>query len=383
MTPLTMPARSPRRALHPVAWWLWALALAAAASHTLNPILLLSIIAVAGLVVASRRTDAPWSAAFRAFLVMGALALGVRLLFEALFGPPLPGFVLFTVPSITLPDFMAGVRLGGPVTVTSLVAAIYSGLQLVAIFACVGAANALANPTRLLKSVPGALYEVGVAVVVAVTLIPTAVTHARRVGEARRLRGRNDKGIRAVGSISLAVLEGSLERSLDLAAAMDSRGYGRMRAIPVRQRRVTSALLLVGLMALLIGAYGLLDADTPAPLALTTLLAGIAVALIGIRRANARSIRTVHRPDPWRTAEWLTIACGLVPALAFTVVASIDPSSLFPAVTPLVWPTASVGLVLAVVVAALPAWLTPQPPLIEQPVRHHGQPTPVTERVAA
>ncbi len=330
MTALVMPARSPRRALHPVAWWLWALALAAAASHTLNPILLLGIIAVAGLVVAARRTDAPWSAAFRAFLVMGAVALGIRLVFEALFGPPLPGFVVFTVPSVTLPDMMAGVRLGGPVTVTSLVAAAYSGLQLVAIFACVGAANALANPTRLLKSVPGALYEVGVAVVVAVTLIPTAVTHARRIGEARRLRGRNDKGVRAVASISLAVLEGSLERSLDLAAAMDSRGYGRMRAIPLRQRRITSALLLVGLMALLVGAYGLLDADTSASAALITMLAGIAVAVWGIRRANARSIRTVHRPDPWRVSEWITVTCGLVPAVVFTVVASVDPALLFP-----------------------------------------------------
>src|SRR4249920_3044073 len=101
MTVPVMPARSPRRSLHPVAWWIWALALAAAASHTLNPILLLGIIAVAGLVVAARRTDAPWSAAFRAFLVMGAVALGIRLVFEALFGPPLPGFVVFTVPSVT------------------------------------------------------------------------------------------------------------------------------------------------------------------------------------------------------------------------------------------------------------------------------------------
>ena len=95
--------------------------------------------------------------------------------FEALFGAPIPGTTVLTLPEVTLPSWMAGARLGGDVTLEALVAALYSGLQLVAIFACVGAANALANPTRLLKSVPGALYEVGVAVVVALTLVPSAL----------------------------------------------------------------------------------------------------------------------------------------------------------------------------------------------------------------
>jgi len=36
------------RALHPGAWWLWALGLAAAASRTTNPLLLALVVAVAG-----------------------------------------------------------------------------------------------------------------------------------------------------------------------------------------------------------------------------------------------------------------------------------------------------------------------------------------------
>ena len=36
------------RALHPGAWWLWALGLATAASRTTNPLLLALIIAVVG-----------------------------------------------------------------------------------------------------------------------------------------------------------------------------------------------------------------------------------------------------------------------------------------------------------------------------------------------
>lgn len=352
-----------RRAVHPVAWWLWALALAAAASRTLNPLLLLGIIAVAGLVVAARRTDAPWAGAFRAFLLMGAFVLVVRVVFEVLFGPPIPGTIILTLPSVTLPTAMAGVRLGGAVTAEALVTAIYSGLQLVAIFACVGAANALANPTRLLKSVPGALYEVGVAVVVALTLVPTAVTHAQQVREARRLRGRTDKGIRAIASVSVTVMEGALERSLELAAAMDSRGYGRTRHIAQRQRRITSACLLAGLVALLVGSYGLLDAETPGWAALMTMTIGGGIALLGLRRANRRAVRTVYRADPWRSAEWLTVVCGVIPAVALGVVAATNPGALLPVTSPLVWPELPVVPLVAILIAAGPAWATPRPPL--------------------
>lgn len=47
-----------RRELHPGAWWLWALGLAAGASFTLNPVLLVLLVVIAGLVVAACRGDA-------------------------------------------------------------------------------------------------------------------------------------------------------------------------------------------------------------------------------------------------------------------------------------------------------------------------------------
>ncbi|HVQ19280.1 MAG TPA: energy-coupling factor transporter transmembrane component T [Actinomycetes bacterium] len=352
----------PRRALHPVAWWLWALLLASAASRTLNPLLLLTIVGVAGVVVAARRTDAPWAASFRAFLLMGVVVLVLRIAFEVFFGPPIPGTVVMTLPSVTLPDAMAGVRLGGPVTVEGLVAAAYSGLQLVAIFACVGAANALANPSRLLKSVPGALYEIGLAVVVALTLIPSAVAHLQLVREARRLRGRSDRGMRATASMSVTVLTGALERSLDLAAAMDARGYGRMRHIPLRQRRITSAFVLTGLVAILVGGYGLLDVQTPGWVTLGTVTLGLALAVVGFRRANRRAIRSVYRPDPWRLAEWTTVASGLVALTGLVVTGQLQPSALLPVTSPLSWPALPLLAMLAILVAGLPAVLTPLPP---------------------
>ena len=114
------------------------------------------------------------------------------------------------------------------VTLEGLLGAVYDGLQLATMLACVGAANALANPKRLLRAVPGALYEVGVAVVVALTFAPQLVEGVSRVRAARRLRGR----ARHAGCAGCAASRCRCSRArssarVELAAAMDSRGYGR------------------------------------------------------------------------------------------------------------------------------------------------------------
>ena len=62
------------------------LALAVAASRTTNPLLLGLIIAVAGVVVANRRSDAPWALAFRLYAYVGALIVATRVLFRILVG---------------------------------------------------------------------------------------------------------------------------------------------------------------------------------------------------------------------------------------------------------------------------------------------------------
>jgi energy-coupling factor transport system permease protein len=350
------------RHLHPLAWWLWALALAAAASRALNPVVLAAIIAVAGLVVVARRSDTPWARSFGAFLVLGAFVLGVRLLFEVLFAAPVPGTTVLSLPEVVLPSWMAGARLGGEVTLEALVAAFYSGLQLVAILACVGAANSLANPTRLLKSVPGALYEVGVAVVVALTLVPSALEHLRQVRDARRLRGRSTHGLRANGHMAAAVLTGALERSLSLAAAMDSRGFGRLRPLSPRERRVTAVLVFVGFLTALVGGYALLDASTSPEAAAALLAVGVAVLLVGLMRSNRRAVRTVYRPDPWRWPESATVASGAAALVTCTVVAWTSPELMLPGTSPLMWPDLPLLPLLGVLVAGAPAWIAPPVP---------------------
>ena len=300
------------RNLHPGAWWLWALGLAAAATRTFNPLLLALILVVAGYVVTSRRSSAPWARSFVVFLKLGLVVLAIRLVFQVVLGVPQGDTLLFTLPEAGLPDWAAGISLGGPVTLESVVAAFADGLRLATILACVGAANALANPKRLLASLPAALYEVGVAVVVGLSFAPSLVTSVQRIRAARRLRGRPDRGLRSILSVAMPVVEDALDRSLSLAAAMDSRGYGRRADVPARVRQATAALSLTGLLGVSVGIYGLLDAASPAALGLPVLALGLVAAGVGLRLAGRRTARTRYRPDRWAVPEVATAARGAV-----------------------------------------------------------------------
>jgi len=347
---------------HPGAWWVWALGLATAASRTTNPILLALIVAVAGWVVQRRRPDAPWSRSFAVFLRLGLVVIGIRVLFTAVLGTGVGQHVILTLPEVPLPDWMAGVSLGGPVTAEELLLAVYEGMVLATMLACIGAANSLASPARLLASVPAALYEVGVAVVVAMTFAPQLVGDVARVRTARRLRGRPDRGVGAFLGSVMPVLEGALERAVDLAAAMDARGYGRTGPVSRGVRRSGSALLLLGLVGVCLGVYALLDGGTPGAVGLPLLVVGLAAGLVGMRLAGRRGIRTRYRPDPWALPEWLVSACGVVPAVTLIAVSVLDPLTLVAATAPPAWPSLPVVPAAAILLAALAGIVAPRPP---------------------
>ncbi|MBE1596782.1 energy-coupling factor transport system permease protein [Streptomyces stelliscabiei] len=358
--------------VHPLAWWLWALGLATAASRTTNPLLLCLLIAVSGYVVATHRTDAPWARSYAAFVRLGLAVLVVRLGFAVALGSPVPGtHTLVTLPEVPLPAWSQGIRLGGRVTAEGVLFALCDGLRLAALLICVGAANALANPARLLKSLPGALYEAGVAVVVAMTFAPHLVADVQRLRAARRLRGRPDRGVRGLLQVGLPVLEGALERSVALAAAMDSRGYGRTARVPARVRRTTAALTLGGLLGVCAGTYGVLTAEG-GTYGLPVLLTGLVAALTGLRLGGRRSPRTRYRPDVWGVRAWLVAGSGTAVAVLLIVLAAYDSAALHPGVVPLASPDLPLRPAAAILLGLVPAFAVPAPP---RPARPGPPPT--------
>ncbi|MFF6774647.1 energy-coupling factor transporter transmembrane component T [Streptomyces sp. NPDC012637] len=357
------PVATRSNALHPGAWWLWALGLAVAASRTTNPLLLGLVVGVAGYVVAARRTDAPWARSYGAFVKLGLFVVGLRVLFSLLLGSPIPGtHLLFTLPEVPLPDWAQGIRVGGRVTAEQLVFALYDGLKLATLLICVGAANALANPSRLLKSLPGALYEAGVAVVVAMTFAPNLVADVVRLRTARRLRGRPTGGVRALLQIGLPVLEGALERSVAVAASMDARGYGRTAQVPPAVRRTTNVLTLGGLLGVCAGSYGLLAAQG-AGYGLPLFVAGLAAAVAGLRLGGRRTVRTRYRPDRWGVRAWLVAGSGVAVAVLVILTGAAAPEALHPGVVPLEAPALPLWPAASVLVGLLPAFVAPVVPV--------------------
>ncbi|MEO6789604.1 MAG: energy-coupling factor transporter transmembrane component T [Ornithinibacter sp.] len=350
------------RAVHPGAWWGWAIAMAVAVSMTTNPFLLGLALAVTALVVASRRGSSPWARAFRLYLYLGLAIIIMRLVLHVVVGLKFGTIVVLPLPQATLPSWAAGIQIGGTVYLEGLLGAVVQGLRLAVMIACIGAANALANPKRLLRALPAALHEIGSAVVVSVSVAPQLAESVQRVRRARLLRGDTSRGIRAVPAIALPVLEDTLDRSLLLAAAMDSRGYGRVTAAPRVQRLVTATVTFAGLLACAVGIYWVLDASTPALLGTPLLAAGLALSAAGLWLGGRHVPRSTYRPDPWRGAEWLTVACGVCAAAALVITARTSPDALTIPLAPLAVPALPLVAVAGLLLAALPAYLTPEPP---------------------
>ena len=91
------------RDLHPAAWWTWALGLAAAASRTTNPWLLVLLVLVVCVTVLARRTDAPWAMSFRLYLVLGLVVIVLRVVFRVIFGGGYGTNVLVDLPEVSGP----------------------------------------------------------------------------------------------------------------------------------------------------------------------------------------------------------------------------------------------------------------------------------------
>jgi energy-coupling factor transport system permease protein len=389
------PARRVPRPLHPLAWWAWALGLATAVSRTANPLLLLLVLGVLGVTVARCRGDAPWARAFKYYLALAGIVLVVRVVFRAVFGGDVETVgmhVLFRLPSVPLPHWAAGVQLGGPVTLEGTLSAAYDGLRLGCLLACLGAANTLANPKRALRLLPGALYELGAAVVVSFSVAPQLIESVQRVRRARRLRGDTHAGRHALRRVVVPVLEDALERSLHLAAAMDARGYGRTGDVPRAARRLNGALVVAGMSGLCLWAVALLDGSVGGPVPAALLAGGAALSCLGLVTGGRRVHRSRYRPDVWRLPEWLVALSGAVPAVVLVTGVGFAAGAVAPSVQPLQWPTLPLVPVLVILFAALPLLAAPpvpqalasgQPPFSTEDASRVPAAAPLAEVVAS
>jgi energy-coupling factor transporter transmembrane protein EcfT len=238
-----------KRSLHPLTMWVWALLLITAVVLTDRAWVALGAIGVATVLVKVRSDGSPWGRSYWIALRIGAVILVIRAVVGVLIGVPIPGRTLFAVPIIDLPSWMPGIRLGGAVTLERLSSSLHEGLIIATVIALFGAATSLTSPHKVLRTLPFFIYEIGITLVIATSLFPQLAQSARRIRLAQQLRGHEKVSWRG---LALPLLEESLSRSLQLAASMDSRGFGvsrkRSRYRPEKWQISDSAVVALTLL---------------------------------------------------------------------------------------------------------------------------------------
>jgi energy-coupling factor transport system permease protein len=125
----------------------------------------------------------------------------------------------------------------------TLEAALYGvlvGVRLLIVMLAAVLVSSAVDPDELLRSLRRVFPSSALAATVATRLIPVLARDSERLAEAQRCRPDGGPGgARARLGILRAVVAGSLDRSLDVAATLEVRGYGS-GARPPRQQRVRS-----------------------------------------------------------------------------------------------------------------------------------------------
>jgi energy-coupling factor transporter transmembrane protein EcfT len=188
----------------------------------------------------------------RRLYLVGALGSGLAVFIVTPFVSQIGYHVLWSGP--TIPVF-------GTLDVTreELRIGLFQGLRLTAVALAFAAYALLLDHDRLVQSASFARRSV-LAVALATRLVPTLERDAAGLSESLRGRGVEVTGVRGRATLLAPLLAGSLERALNLAEAMEARGYGRPGATRAPRPGWTvldKAAVTLGAVAIAIGALWL------------------------------------------------------------------------------------------------------------------------------
>jgi len=297
---------------NPASWWIAGISLSLVSSLTGNLLVLISICIGTMLTVFLARDESPWAKSIGFYLKLAAVVVSLRVVFRIIFNLGTATSEAFLLlPSLEFDvGFGNTIHLFGPMSELSLMAAFTDGFRLAAIILSVGMANSLANPRKILKATPGALYEIATAISIAINLAPQLISSLNRVRRARSLRGRS-KGIKSLAGIVIPVLEDTIEQSMALAASMSARGFGR------RGRRTALQILIARLLGFLAvclcvtGVVLLLISPDQQFIDLAIVFLGLVAAGFTIRISSTKATRTRYRSEPWRLGDVVVFAVSI------------------------------------------------------------------------
>jgi energy-coupling factor transport system permease protein len=122
-------------------------------------------------------------------------------------------------------------------TVEALVYGLRQGLRFLVSITAFGLLTAAVDPDGLLRIFRRLSFRSALSASLATRLVPVLAADSRRMSDAARCRAdAGGSGNRARVAVLRAVVGGALDRSLDVAATLEVRGYGSARR-PARDRR--------------------------------------------------------------------------------------------------------------------------------------------------
>ena len=160
-----------------------------------------------------------------------------------------------------------GVVLGRRVDVTleALVAGGLAGLRVVVLVTALGLLSAAVDPDELLRVFRRISYRSALTASLATRLVPVLARDASRMSDAARCRAAPPGRL----AVARAALSGALDRAVDVAAALEVRGYARAGRVRAARRpwsrhdvRVAAAAVAVAGAAIAARAAGAGDVET-------------------------------------------------------------------------------------------------------------------------
>jgi len=321
-----------------------------------NPFYLGIVALSAGLVYATVGENAPLRSGWGGLLKLGLFIWAVTIPMNALMAHT-GNIVLFTLP-------LKWPIIGGNITLEAVVYGAVSGLSLWTLLLIFAAFNLAVDASQLLRVTPSFLYQAGVVTSIALTFVPQMLISAREIREAQRLRGHRFRGLRDLLPLFVPLLTTSLERAIQLAESIESRGFGgQLVQLDDRGMNRLRWFMVAGLALLLWGTFSRVYWSQRAYLG--TLLIALAVALLvdTFLELGRHVRRARYNRGRWETFDALTLAVSVGVLLAMVALRLIDKNALsyypyppFPLLPPF---DGWIGALLALL--SLPGWMRLEP----------------------
>lgn len=216
------------------AWAAWSTAALVVVLTSTNPVYRVLVLLVALNVLLSLRRP---EAALRPLLVAVAVAAVLAVALNTVLSHT-GDHVLFTVPALVL-------GLGGRITAEAAVYGVDVALGIAAAVLCVAPLSRVLHPHDLLDAFPRPLQRTAALTGAAINLVPAVGRNAVAISEAQRLRGAAGPRLRDWRGVAAPVVLSALDDSLQLAEAMEARGFGGGPRSRYSGARIDRAAVLV------------------------------------------------------------------------------------------------------------------------------------------